>query len=80
MNRTALAFGVGASLILAAGAANAAGSCGAEVAELENILAQLQSKSAAATQSSTSMIPVHPPTTMSAPISPASQPTTRVAP
>lgn len=35
MNKTALLFGVGASLILAAGAANAAGSCGAEVAELQ---------------------------------------------
>lgn len=38
MNRTALAFGIGASLILAAGTANAAGSCGAEVAELQQKL------------------------------------------
>jgi hypothetical protein len=35
MNKTALLFGVGASLILAAGTASAAGSCGAEVAELQ---------------------------------------------
>lgn len=35
MNKTALAFGIGASLILAAGTASAAGSCGAEVAELQ---------------------------------------------
>jgi hypothetical protein len=38
MNKTALLFGVGASLILAAGAANAAGSCGAEVADLQQQL------------------------------------------
>jgi hypothetical protein len=38
MNKTALLFGVGASLILAAGAANAAGSCGAQVAELQQKL------------------------------------------
>lgn len=38
MNKTALLFGVGASLILAAGAANAAGSCGAEVADLQQKL------------------------------------------
>lgn len=35
MNKSALLFGVGASLILAAGTASAAGSCGAEVAELQ---------------------------------------------
>jgi hypothetical protein len=35
MNKTALAFGIGASLILAAGTASAAGSCGAQVAELQ---------------------------------------------
>ncbi len=35
MNKTALLFGIGASLILAAGTASAAGSCGAEVAELQ---------------------------------------------
>ena len=35
MNKTALAFGIGASLILAAGTASAAGSCGAEVAALQ---------------------------------------------
>ena len=38
MKKTALLFGVGASLILAAGAANAAGSCGAEVADLQQKL------------------------------------------
>lgn len=38
MNKTALLFGVGASLILAAGAANAAGDCGAEVAALQQKL------------------------------------------
>jgi hypothetical protein len=38
MNKTALLFGVGASLILAAGTANAAGTCGAEVAELQQKL------------------------------------------
>jgi hypothetical protein len=38
MNKTALLFGVGASLILAAGTASAAGSCGAEVAELQQKL------------------------------------------
>jgi hypothetical protein len=38
MNKTALLFGVGASLILAAGPANAAGTCGAEVAELQQKL------------------------------------------
>jgi hypothetical protein len=38
MNKTALAFGIGASLILAAGTASAAGSCGAEVAELQQKL------------------------------------------
>jgi hypothetical protein len=38
MNRTALAFGIGASLILAAGTASAAGSCGAEVAALQQQL------------------------------------------
>lgn len=35
MNKTALAFGIGASLVLAAGTASAAGSCGAQVAELQ---------------------------------------------
>jgi hypothetical protein len=35
MNKTALLCGIGASLILAAGTASAAGSCGAEVAELQ---------------------------------------------
>jgi hypothetical protein len=35
MNKTALLFGIGASLILAAGTASAAGSCGAQVAELQ---------------------------------------------
>jgi hypothetical protein len=35
MNKTALAFGIGASLILAAGAASAADSCAAEVAALQ---------------------------------------------
>jgi hypothetical protein len=38
MNKTALAFGIGASLILAAGSASAAGSCGAEVAALQQQL------------------------------------------
>jgi hypothetical protein len=38
MNKTALLFGVGASLILAAGTASAAGSCGAEVADLQQKL------------------------------------------
>ena len=38
MNKTALAFGIGASLILAAGSARAAGSCGAEVAALQQQL------------------------------------------
>ncbi|HKP24624.1 MAG TPA: hypothetical protein VJV39_12225 [Dongiaceae bacterium] len=38
MNKTALAFGIGASLILAAGTASAAGSCGAQVAELQQKL------------------------------------------
>ena len=38
MNKTALAFGIGASLILAAGTASAAGSCGAEVADLQQKL------------------------------------------
>jgi hypothetical protein len=35
MNKTALIFGIGASFILAAGAANAAGTCGADVAALQ---------------------------------------------
>jgi hypothetical protein len=35
MNKTALAFGIGASLILAAGTASAADSCSAQVAELQ---------------------------------------------
>jgi hypothetical protein len=38
MNKTALAFGMGASLILAAGSASSAGSCGAEVAALQQQL------------------------------------------
>jgi hypothetical protein len=38
MNKSALLFGVGASLILAAGTASAAGSCGAEVADLQQKL------------------------------------------
>ena len=38
MNKTAFAFGIGASLILAAGTASAAGSCGAEVATLQQQL------------------------------------------
>ncbi len=38
MNKTALTFGIGASLIMAAGTASAAGSCGAEVAELQQKL------------------------------------------
>jgi hypothetical protein len=38
MNKTALLFGVGASLILAAGTASAAGTCGAEVADLQQKL------------------------------------------
>jgi hypothetical protein len=38
MSKTALLFGVGASLILAAGTASAAGSCGAEVADLQQKL------------------------------------------
>ena len=38
MNKSALLFGIGASLILAAGTANAAGSCGAEVADLQQKL------------------------------------------
>src|SRR5688572_8536328 len=38
MNKTALIFGVGASLIMAAGTASAAGSCGAQVAELQQKL------------------------------------------
>ena len=46
MNRTALAFGIGASLILAAGAANAAGSCGAEVADLQQKLGHQDSANA----------------------------------
>src|SRR5688572_9345301 len=46
MNRTALAFGIGASLILAAGTANAAGSCGAEVAELQQKLGMEQGANA----------------------------------
>jgi hypothetical protein len=35
MNKTALVFGIGASFILAAGAANAAGTCAADVAALQ---------------------------------------------
>lgn len=35
MRKTALLFGIGASFILAAGAANAAGTCGADVAALQ---------------------------------------------
>jgi hypothetical protein len=46
MNKTALAFGIGASLILAAGTANAAGSCGAEVAELQQKLGMDQGANA----------------------------------
>jgi hypothetical protein len=46
MNKTALLFGVGASLILAAGAANAAGSCGAEVADLQQKLGMQDSANA----------------------------------
>jgi hypothetical protein len=46
MNRTALAFGIGASLILAAGTANAAGSCGAEVAELQQKIGMEQGANA----------------------------------
>ena len=46
MNKTALLFGVGASLILAAGAANAAGSCGAEVADLQQKLGMEDSANA----------------------------------
>jgi hypothetical protein len=38
MNKSALLFGIGASLILAAGTASAAGSCGAEVADLQQKL------------------------------------------
>ena len=46
MNRTALAFGIGASLILAAGTASAAGSCGAEVAALQQQLGHQDSANA----------------------------------
>ena len=46
MNKTALAFGVGASLILAAGTASAAGSCGAEVAALQQQLGHQDSANA----------------------------------
>ena len=46
MNKTALAFGIGASLILAAGTASAAGSCGAEVAALQQQLGHQDSANA----------------------------------
>ena len=46
MNRTALAFGIGASLIFAAGSASAAGSCGAEVAALQQQLGHQDSANA----------------------------------
>jgi len=46
MNKTALLFGVGASLILAAGTASAAGSCGAEVAALQQKLGMEDSANA----------------------------------
>jgi mucin-22 len=46
MNKTALAFGIGASLILAAGSASAAGSCGAEVAALQQQLGHQDSANA----------------------------------
>lgn len=46
MNKTALLFGVGASLILAAGTASAAGSCGAEVAALQQKLGMKDSANA----------------------------------
>jgi hypothetical protein len=46
MNRTALAFGIGASLILAAGTASAAGTCGAEVAALQQQLGHQDSANA----------------------------------
>ena len=46
MNKTAFLFGVGASLILAAGAANAAGRCGAEVADLQQKLGMEDSANA----------------------------------
>jgi len=46
MNKTALMFGVGASLILAAGTASAAGSCGAEVAALQQKLGMEDSANA----------------------------------
>jgi hypothetical protein len=46
MNKAALLFGVGASLILAAGTASAAGSCGAEVAELQQKLGMEDSANA----------------------------------
>jgi hypothetical protein len=46
MNKTALAFGIGASLILAAGTASAAGSCGAEVAALQEQLGHQDSANA----------------------------------
>ena len=46
MNKTALAFGIGASLILAAGTASAAGSCGAEVADLQQKLGMEDSANA----------------------------------
>ncbi len=44
--KTALAFGIGASLMLAAGAANAAGTCGAEVTALQQQLGQQSSTNA----------------------------------
>jgi hypothetical protein len=43
---TTLAFGIGASLILAAGAANAAGTCGAEVTALQEKLGHQQGANA----------------------------------
>jgi hypothetical protein len=46
MNKTALAIGIGASLILAAGTASAAGSCGAEVAALQQQLGHQDSANA----------------------------------
>jgi hypothetical protein len=46
MNKSALLFGIGASLILAAGTASAAGSCGAEVADLQQKLGMQDSANA----------------------------------
>jgi hypothetical protein len=46
MNKTALVFGIGASFILAAGAANAAGTCGADVAALQQQIGMEQGANA----------------------------------